>query len=184
MGYNKKQLITANIIIIWKAKTIGFYADNKEWWGEEMKESKKLMRLTFLIYILGVMIITFVIRENMDLRTPENRGVVLQPFREVEAMIEQPRHFFWFMQIFLNILLFVPFGALLPGICERCRKMAITVGIGFIFSCLIEAMQYVTGRGLTEADDVINNTLGAFAGYGIYIICSRIIERRKSDTKA
>jgi glycopeptide antibiotics resistance protein len=29
-------------------------------------------------------------------------------------------------------------------------------------------MQYITGRGLTEADDIITNTAGAAAGVFIY----------------
>ncbi len=30
-------------------------------------------------------------------------------------------------------------------------------------------MQYITGRGLTEVNDVINNTAGALVGYILYV---------------
>lgn len=96
----------------------------------------------------------------MVLRTPENRGVVLQPFREFEAMVNG-MHFFWFKQIFLNVLLFVPFGVLLPMVSGYFKNPIVTVITGCVFSGTIEIMQYITGRGLTEVDDVITNTIGA-----------------------
>lgn len=40
--------------------------------------------------------------------------------------------------------------------------------IALCFSVGIEIMQFVTGRGLMEFDDVFNNTVGAVVGYGIY----------------
>lgn len=129
---------------------------------------KHLIFVIFIIYLFAVLALTFIVRETMVLRTPENRGVVLQPFREFKAMIEQPDHRFWFMQIFLNILLFVPFGALLPCIDRRFRNPFLTVFAGFMFSGYIEFMQYITGRGLTEVDDVITNTAGAAVGLIVY----------------
>lgn len=131
--------------------------------------TKKFLRLVFILYIIGVLSLTFIVRETMILRTPDNRGVVLEPFREIDAMLHQPNHFFWFMQIFLNILLFVPFGFLLPIILDRFRSLWLTTVTGFIFSVGIETMQYITGRGLTEVDDVINNSAGALVGYILYV---------------
>lgn len=131
--------------------------------------TKKLTRLVFIVYIIGVLSLTFIVRETMIMRTPDNRGVILEPFREIDAMLHQPNHFFWFMQISLNILLFIPFGFLPPMISERFRSLWLTTVTGFIFSAGIETMQYITGRGLTEVDDVINNTIGAFVGYMLYV---------------
>ena len=123
---------------------------------------QKIARIVFEAYIVGVLAFTFIVRETMVLRMPDNRGVVLELLREVEAMLYQPNHMFWFMQIFLNILLFVPFGFLLPIVSLRLRNPILTVFAGFLFSSGIEAMQYITGRGLTEIDDVINTTGAMF----------------------
>lgn len=138
---------------------------------------KKLTRLMLIIYIIGVLSLTFIVRETMILRTPDNRCVVLEPFRKIDAMLHQQNHFFWFMRIFLNILLFVPFGFLLPIISKRLRSLWITTVTGFIFSVEIETMQYVTGRGLTEVDDVINNTVETLVGYVIYAIMMYLHKR-------
>ena len=129
---------------------------------------RKFMMLLFGVYITGVLSLTFIVRETMVLRTPENRGVILEPFREIHAMINSQNHFFWFMQIFLNILLFVPFGFLLPMVQKRFQNIFSVTLIGFLFSFLIESMQFITGRGLTEIDDIITNTTGALCGYLIY----------------
>ena len=39
-------------------------------------------------------------------------------------------------------------------------------------------MQYLTGRGLTEIDDVINNTAGAMFGYIAFAIAVYFFKRR------
>ena len=137
---------------------------------------KTLVNCAFLLYILGVLCVTFIVRETMVLRTPENRGVVLQPFREFDAMVNG-RHFFWFKQISLNVLLFVPFGFLLPCVSRLFRNPLITVTTGCIFSGFIEITQYITGRGLTEVDDVITNTIGAAVGVILYFIAVYIRDR-------
>ncbi len=142
---------------------------------------KNITRVVFIIYLLGVLSLTFIVREMMILRTPDNRGVVLEPFREIDAMLHQPNHFFWFMQIFLNILLFVPFGFLLPMISERFRSLWLTAVTDFMFSTGIETMQYITGRGLTEVDDVINNTSGALIGYILYVTVMWIYKRTQAN---
>ena len=142
---------------------------------------KNITRVVFIIYIIGVLSLTFIVRETMILRTPDNRGVVLELFREIDAMLHQPNHFFWFMQIFLNILLFVPFGFLLPMISKRFQNLLLITVTGFVFSAGIETMQYITGRGLTEVDDVINNTVGAVVGYILYVTVMLIYKRTQAN---
>ncbi len=138
---------------------------------------KTLTNILFILYIISVISVTFIVRETMVLRTPENRGVVLQPFREFEAMMNG-MHFFWFKQIFLNVLLFVPFGFLLPMISKHFKNPILTVATGCIFSGTIELLQYITGRGLTEVDDVITNTLGAAVGVAVYHIISTVYRNK------
>ena len=135
----------------------------------------------FIIYLIAVLSLTFIVRETMILRTPDNRGLILKPFREIDAMLHQPNHLFWFMQIFLNILLFVPFGFLLPMISKRFKNLLLTTVTGFVFSAGIETMQYITGRGLTEVDDVINNTSGALVGYILYVTVMWIYKRTQAN---
>lgn len=67
-----------------------------------------------------------------------------------------------------NVLLFVPFGVLIPLIWQKFRKAYKTAILGFIISLIIESAQLITHRGYFELDDIILNTLGTFIGYLIY----------------
>lgn len=64
-----------------------------------------------------------------------------------------------------NILLFIPFGMLLPLLGRRFRKAGYCLGAGLLSSILIESVQYITKRGYVETDDVIMNFLGTALGY-------------------
>ena len=132
------------------------------------KNKDKIIKIVLIIYILGVMFFTFVVRETLVPRTFGHRGAELRPFREYYSLFRYQNHFFWFKQIALNILLFVPLGVLLPVKDERFKKLWKTALAGLLFSSFIEITQYITGRGFTETDDVINNTLGAVVGYLIF----------------
>ena len=132
---------------------------------------KEITNILFLIYIIAVLSLTFIVRETMVFRTPHNRGVILEPFREMQAMIEQPDHFFWFMQIALNVLLFISFGFLLPCVSRNFRSSMAIVASGFLFS----------GRGLTEVDDIITNTTGAAVGAFIYWAAVVVKEKYRKE---
>ena len=67
----------------------------------------------------------------------------------------------------LNIILFIPFGFLIPLIWKKMRSLHLTALAGFSFSILIEISQLLNNRR-TDIDDLIMNTLGAIIGFLIY----------------
>lgn len=81
--------------------------------------------------------------------------------------------------IILNIIMFLPFGFLLPFISNRFRVYWKTYLAGFAFSLAIEVGQYVLKRGIFEIDDLFDNLLGAIIGYGFCRILFYVIERVK-----
>ena len=62
---------------------------------------------------------------------------------------------------FLNLLLYVPFG--MTNWQGRGNGKKIVMG-GFAMSVFCEVMQYLTGRGMADVNDVLFNTLGAGVG--------------------
>jgi len=75
----------------------------------------------------------------------------------------------------LNIFLLMPAGFLLPVVgVRKFWKAALS---GFLWSLLIESLQYATRRGLFEADDLFHNTLGACLGYLIFRLAVRLWKR-------
>lgn len=96
-----------------------------------------------------------------------------------------------FAEIILNILLFVPLGALLPYLFPHWFERhspalgAATVAATAAASSLaIELAQLHFNLGLFEFDDVLNNTLGALAGYALYRVVSRLASRRRAKAEA
>lgn len=78
--------------------------------------------------------------------------------------------------LILNIILFIPFGFLVP-LCLKCFRGLIRIGLlGFFVSLAIEVVQYITCLGIFEYDDLFNNTIGTLIGYGMIVICFCIYE--------
>ena len=73
----------------------------------------------------------------------------------------------------LNVIMFVPLGFLVGMAGEGIRWWKVLI-ICLLISVSVEALQYITQRGLSETDDVIRNTAGCMIGYGIYRIISLI----------
>lgn len=83
----------------------------------------------------------------------------LQRFRWVSAALEGYA---------LNVLLFVPFGYLIPSVLNsicRCWKVVL---LGFATSLTIETIQLVTCLGWFDASDLLHNTVGTWIGWIIY----------------
>jgi glycopeptide antibiotics resistance protein len=78
----------------------------------------------------------------------------------------------------LNILLLIPFGFGLPFITNY--RMKEIVGIGALFSIVIEFMQLITGFmakitfRIADINDVIFNTVGVAIGYILFVGFMRI----------
>ena len=73
--------------------------------------------------------------------------------------------------ILLNILLFAPFGFLLPW---KIKNERIAMLCMFLFVCISEAAQQIFVVGVFDIDDIILNLIGAGAGILIYRIILRI----------
>lgn len=84
----------------------------------------------------------------------------------------------------LNILMFVPFGFLLPIGVRKLRSFWKTYLAGLLFTVLIELAQLALRRGVVEMDDIFNNFLGTMIGYGFYAIVRGVIRRVRSGRAA
>ncbi len=69
--------------------------------------------------------------------------------------------------IILNILLFIPFGYLIPSLFPKLRWWQVIL-LGLAFSLCVELLQLLTRLGYADVDDLINNTLGAAIGFLCY----------------
>ncbi len=81
-----------------------------------------------------------------------------------------------------NILLFIPFGFLLPSLWEPFRKIYLCLGTGLVFSIGIESIQLITKRGFFQLDDMVTNILGAFIGFTANLILVLVFNITKKNT--
>ena len=80
-------------------------------------------------------------------------------------------------QVYLNIMLFIPMGYLLPYVFSyfRAKARIRPVVCCFIVSFIIENMQLITRRGFYDADDLISNTLGGLIGQTLFMLVAYVV---------
>lgn len=71
------------------------------------------------------------------------------------------------LNVFLNIALFVPLGILLALLGKKFRRFSPTFLTAFLLSLSIEVLQLILQTGICDVDDLFANTLGAMLGWGI-----------------
>jgi len=123
--------------------------------------------LVFCYYLIGVLTMTGI--GKLQSFSPR---IILIPFLD---MISGP------MDTILNVILFFPLGFFLPLLYKRYNRISRVVLTGFLFSLSIEIIQ-MFGRGSTDINDLITNTVGVCLGYFIYKVLSKLIQdefRRK-----
>ena len=69
------------------------------------------------------------------------------------------------LNVLLNIALFVPLGILLPLIWKKLQRWYLMLAAGFGTSLFIEISQLLKGSGLFDVDDLFTNTLGTMVGF-------------------
>lgn len=80
-----------------------------------------------------------------------------------------------------NIVLFFPFGFLLPLLWERYGPWWRTALCGLSFSLVIELSQLLSRR-ITDVDDLLMNTLGALAGWLLWRALKNRLSRLRGRT--
>lgn len=136
--------------------------------------SKKWNCLLLFIYICIIAYLTLLFREN------GNSGILLEPLWSYrKALYDSVTR----SEILKNIWLFVPLGAILFRLFPTKKIVLIVVAL----SAIIEMIQFITGIGLCELDDVISNGLGGVAGYcmseNVSYVISTIHLKTKSQRK-
>ena len=146
-------------------------------------QRKSTHTILLISTIILILFFTFIVRETFEVRHVGSRGLMLIPFRELYSLFTAPNHSFYFWQIFLNSLLFIPFGFMLSCYLytyHRPQHLFLPILLSGLFvSVSVELLQYLTSRGLTEIDDVINNTAGAIIGWLAYDRMLKAVKRKR-----
>ncbi len=139
------------------------------------KRIKILVWILFYIYILLLSYFLFFSeRYGRDLVTQQYN---LQLFKEIKRFIKYREQIGWegfIVNIFGNVIAFMPYGFLLPLLNRAYRKFYIIAILSIIFSLLIEAAQLLLKVGVFDVDDILMNSLGGILGYLVFLISHSI----------
>lgn len=114
----------------------------------------------FLAYFAVVLYLTIFMRIGSV-----NTSVLTTPFDDLKNAI-QYRDPAMVQHMVLNVILFVPFGYLIPAMNpEKLRKCSFAFLGGIACSTIIEGTQMVFRLGQSDIDDIIANSVGAVLGY-------------------
>ena len=146
----------------------------------------------FVRYGIAVLYVIAVLFLAIASRQPgETAGLNMQPFLALKRAIvlKGPSIFsgirirskIMLMDIILNLLLFVPFGFIVPCFSKKLAHWWAVMPMALCFSSFIEFTQFTAQLGTADVDDLINNTIGAFIGWVLYMIVlkKKMTERKK-----
>lgn len=152
-------LIPYHILLIYQSKKIGYKPSIKH----------IVLVYTFVYYLTGVLSFTGIpsigdiIHNSFGIITPKGLNF---PTDEINLI-----PFYWIAEgvrpYIENILLFIPLGFMLPCIWKKYEVFWKTALSGITLSLIIELSQ-LFNRRITDIDDLLMNTLGAFIGWVIF----------------
>lgn len=155
-----------------------------------IKKYSKILFLIYMAFLIVVIILKFptgLVRETikswMNGGTFYRMAPQLVPFKTIIEYVGMVHsiHDWFFKNLACNVIMFMPYGFLLPFIIQWNKRTGIKVALsGCIVSVVIEIFQYVTALGQCDIDDVILNTVGVILGYGIYKIIDSFQTKRSS----
>ncbi len=152
------------------------------WTCKKRKKSfhwKKCLGIVMLAgYLLALLFLTLV-RGDFGIRSVNLH--LLRAWREAWNNFSLKS---W-LNVLLNVGMFVPLGFLLPLFFARFRRWHWTFISGFCISMFIELIQYWRGTGVCDVDDLFANSLGCITGYfAIMFILSALQKNKKWKTVA
>ena len=127
------------------------------------KAKKIIIAACLAIFVVCIFCVTNTSRYLVSYRAN------MEPFRSYKEAMRGNQ--FIIKEVLLNIALFAPVGfmlAALSGGSTAIRRILIATLGGLILTAIVEGLQYIFHIGLTDFDDLFNNTLGAVIGGTFY----------------
>ena len=124
------------------------------------KVSNVINRLTTVLFIIYLIAICWILlfKLGVPFSYMGKRSVNLIPFSEPSTLNSEN---------ILNVIIFVPLG-IYAGILFRRWLFGKKLLFVFLFSLLVEGLQYILRLGAFDVTDIMTNTLGGLIGLIIY----------------
>lgn len=155
-----------------------------------MKKSHQLLNVIFFLYLLLVVrliIFKYPMETLREIAASWEKDVILEGldtanftlFKTIRMYIRYAYKLNSFENLVGNVVVFMPFGFLLPFVHSKGRNFFVLLLNAFIFVLGIEVFQLFSAFGAFDVDDILLNCLGAVFGYIFYLIWELIDKERK-----
>ena len=148
-----------------------------------------LLTVCFICYMILLVYFLFFSEEYGRNEPYTTYQYNLELFREIKRYLmyrEQIGMVYFAINLLGNVVVFMPFGFLVPVLYREQRKGVHFKGhyfrsglfmtfLGFAFSLVVETIQLVTKVGCFDVDDLCLNTFGVILGYICYYLSKKII---------
>lgn len=106
-------------------------------------------------------------------------GMNFVPFRTIKSYLKYSGFKHAMINIVGNIIIFIPFGRILPEIYRRSQNLLNIFFILLFTSCVIEFIQFFIGRSV-DIDDIMLNVIGGIIGF---VLWQKFAPKRKRRGK-
>ena len=153
-----------------------------------MQKRRKIIFFLYLILVVKLVIFKYPIEDLKAIAASWQKDVILEGlytanftlFKTIRMYIDYAYKLNSFENLVGNIVLFIPFGFLLP----LCMKQGCNFFLNaFLFVLGIEVFQLFSAFGAFDVDDILLNCLGAVMGYCLYIIAKAIKKRKRKKER-
>lgn len=152
------------------------------------KERKILLKFLNIMFIIYIAILTYL----LFFSERYGRGIEHTDYRYNLTLFKELKRFITYRQeiglegfavnVFGNLIAFMPYGFLLPIISPHNRKLINVSILTFIFSLTVETLQLISKVGIFDVDDLFLNTLGGIIGYVLFKAVCTIRKRFRGDS--
>lgn len=154
---------------------------------QKKEKNNRCIRIFFFLYLLIVIrliIFKYPYEQLRAIAASWRKDVILEGlgtanftlFKTIRMYIDYSYKLNSFENLAGNIVVFIPFGFLLPMVLKRGRNFFVMLLNAFLFVTGIEVFQLFSAFGAFDVDDILLNCLGAVTGYLGFLVLERWME--------
>lgn len=154
--------------------------------GQFQRKYVKIIFVVYLILVIKVIIFKYPIEHLKAIAATWEKGVILEGldtanftlFKTIRMYIDYSYMLNSFENLVGNVVVFIPFGFLIPYVLKRGRNFFVMLINAFLFVLGIEVFQLFSAFGAFDVDDILLNCVGAILGYFAYLAYEGIKKQR------
>jgi len=131
--------------------------------------------ICFVIYVSYLAYLVFFSHEYG--RTEIHHSYNLTPFKTIRLYLKLGFNKTTIINLLGNIVSFIPMGILLPIVSTKMVRLKLIIFTSLLVSVIIEVIQYISGAGAGDIDDVLLNMIGGLMGYSLYYLVKQFKNR-------